>query len=171
MNEKFVKMLSPVACAVHDKLSCGTDTFEIKYAPSVKAEEDGLHESFAARLKNCFEDDLRRGNTGVGIHKDDISVKTNGLDSKIYASQGQQRTAALALRLSEIDFIKKVSGETPIVLLDDVFSELDADRCAALLECVGECQCIFTASQRLLNGADGQMHMVKCEKGTLTSIN
>ena len=78
------------------------------------------------RIKNARKEDILTGNTSVGPHRDDLCVTVNGIDIRKYGSQGQQRTAALSLKLSEIDIFKDITGEAPILLLDDVFSELDA---------------------------------------------
>lgn len=145
---RFINTLKPIVTDMHDSLSLGKDTLQIEYAPSVFAEDtSAIYNAMMQKLDDCFDDDVRRGMTYIGPHKDDISMKTNGLDSKTYASQGQQRTAALALRLSEIEFIHNVCGENPVVLLDDVFSELDEKRCNALLESISDCQCILTCAQ------------------------
>ena len=171
-RERFLDMLTPVAYAIHDKLSQGKDEFELQYAPSVKSDSGKqLKEQIAERLAACFSEDVKRGSTSVGVHKDDILMKTNGLDSRAFASQGQQRTAALSLKLSEIEFMRNVSGEYPVVFLDDVFSELDESRCLSLLECVKDCQCIFTSAQSVNSLYNSAMQTVRCVNGTLLTDN
>lgn len=85
-------------------------------------------------LKRLAEEDMWRGYTSVGPHRDDVLTKVNGIDLRVFGSQGQQRTGVLALKLSELEFIRSETGEYPILLLDDVMSELDADRRGKLLE-------------------------------------
>lgn len=167
-RERFVTQLSPVTEQIHEKLSLGRDSISVVYSPSVRAENTSLAEALLRKLESSRDEDIKRGSTGVGVHKDDISIKTNGLDSRTFASQGQQRTAALALRLSEIKFIKRISGENPVVLLDDVFSELDTGRCSAILECVKGCQCIFTSAQDVSLGQAVQKTL--CKDGKLEII-
>ena len=169
-RDRFLQRLTKSVSAIHEKLSNGADELVIGYVPSIKnlgSSIDEIREQFAKKLSESFEDDVRRGSTGVGIHKDDIFMQINGQDARSFSSQGQQRSAALSLRLSEIEFIHEVSDEYPVVLLDDVFSELDEGRCKALLSCMGECQCIFTSAQ-LPDFGDGQMSVFRCENGHIT---
>ena len=91
-----------------------------------------------AALGGALEDDLRRGSTSVGPHRDDRSITVQGTDARSFASQGQQRTAVVSLKLAESDLIEARSGQRPILLLDDVLSELDPTRRGALLARVGE---------------------------------
>ena len=108
------------------------------------------------RLENNYEKDLRLGYTTVGPHRDDLDVLIGGVDAKAYASQGQTRTAALALKLSEVQIFKALSGEYPILVLDDVMSELDLTRRRKLLKRIEELQTILTCThaERVLYGAD-----------------
>ena len=88
-------------------------------------------------MQNSRGLDVRRGLTGVGPHRDDLWLELGGRDARAFASQGQQRTLVVSLKLAEADLVAARSGEPPILLLDDVLSELDADRRQALLERVG----------------------------------
>ena len=165
---KLLQALCPVAEDMHGMLSLERDTLELSYAPSICASDDvaEIRDAFTKKLDASFDDDIRRGMTSVGTHKDDIAVRINGEDARGFASQGQQRTAALALRLSEMEFIRRVSEESPVVLLDDVFSELDRDRCKALIGCMEDCQCIITAAQPLGVEVEG-LNTVKCVNGSI----
>lgn len=168
-RSKFISTLAPIVSEAHRKLSSGKDLFDMEYVPSVRCDDaDRLNDCIMTKLRDSFEDDVRRGTTYIGPHKDDIIIKTNGLDSRTYASQGQQRTAALALRLSEIDLIGSSTGEMPVVLLDDVFSELDESRCNALLESVSSCQCILTCAQEFIaESINADIETVICQSGKL----
>ena len=117
------------------------------------------------RLANNYEKDLRLGFTTVGPHRDDLDVQINGIDAKAYASQGQMRTAALALKLSEIHIFKELSGENPILVLDDVMSELDLKRRRKLLQCIADVQTILTCThtERVLYGSE--CHKIRIENG------
>lgn len=99
--------------------------------------------SFAERLHRNLERDILFGATQSGPHKDDISFLVNGREAKVYGSQGQQRTTALAARLAEIDLIREETGELPVLLLDDVFSELDESRQKYLLESIDGLQAFW----------------------------
>ena len=91
-----------------------------------------------------------RGSTSVGPQRDDIAVQVNGIDLRAFGSQGQQRTGVLALKLSELEFIRSETGEYPILLLDDVMSELDGDRRSKLLEFIRRenIQTLITATDK-----------------------
>ena len=100
---------------------------------------------------NSHDKDIRLKMTTIGPHRDDISFNvksesTNGIDIRKYGSQGQQRTAALSLKLSEIELVKKITKDTPILLLDDVLSELDSNRQNFLLNSIGNIQTIITCT-------------------------
>ena len=92
------------------------------------------------------ERDLKMRTTGTGPHRDDLCVKVDGFDIRRYGSQGQQRTAALSLKLSEIDLVKQVIHDTPVLLLDDVLSELDSRRQDHLLESIHHIQAFITCT-------------------------
>ena len=104
-------------------------------------------------LKKNLEKDFKLGYTTVGIHRDDIDIFLNDTEVKNFGSQGQQRTVALSLKLAELENMKEHCGEYPILLLDDVFSELDTERQARLLKFVGRTQTFITCTdERKLSG-------------------
>ena len=127
-REEFVEELNELAKGLHKGLTGGLEELEILYEPSVTAAE--------------FEQKL----TSVGPHRDDFCVKVNGIDIRKYGSQGQQRTAALSLKLSEIYLVKKKIKDTPVLLLDDVLSELDSNRQTYLLESIHDIQTLITCT-------------------------
>ena len=106
-------------------------------------------------LASSRERDLRLGFTSVGPHRDDIRISINGTDARGYCSQGQARTAALSLKLAETEIFRTLAGEAPVLILDDVLSELDLPRRKKLLERVQDIQCILTCThaERVLFGA------------------
>lgn len=106
-----------------------------------------LQEAIADELKARRAKDREAGSTMKGPHKDDLKLASGGIDLRKYGSQGQQRTAALALKLAEVDIIKEETGEMPILLLDDVLSELDEDRQRDLLGSFEDCQIIITTAE------------------------
>ena len=128
-------------------MSGGKENLRVTYEPSVPyADEERLAETLQEQLAERLERDIFRGFTSVGPHRDDLGLMLNGRDVRVFGSQGQQRTTALSLKLSEIELIKRTRGERPVLLLDDVFSELDADRQARLLEVVSDCQAFVTCT-------------------------
>ena len=99
-----------------------------------------------AQLEKCKEKDLRFGQTSVGPHRDDLCFMIQEIDVRKYGSQGQQRSCALSLKLSEIELVKKSIKETPILILDDVLSELDSNRQNFLLNSIHDIQTIITCT-------------------------
>ena len=143
----FIDELSGIAHSLHAEMSGGKEQLTVIYEPSVPyADEDRLMETLQEQLTDRLERDIFRGYTSVGPHRDDLGLILNGRDVRIYGSQGQQRTTALSLKLSEIELVRKSRGERPVLLLDDVFSELDGDRQARLLEVVSGCQALVTCT-------------------------
>lgn len=125
---KATAALEPEAARCHGQIA-GGERLEIRYA--------GPPENLAQAVHNSLAEDLRRGSTSVGPHRDDLHVLLDGQDARSYASQGQQRTAVVSLKLAEAALVENRTGERPVLLLDDVLSELDSDRRAALLGEVG----------------------------------
>jgi DNA replication and repair protein RecF len=128
-RRRAVRDLGICAAAGHAAIS-GGETLELEYA--------GPPDDLAAALLRSRSDDVRRGTTGVGPHRDDVVVRLNGRDARGYASQGQQRTAVVSVKLAEAAVVAEMTGERPVLLLDDVLSELDAGRRGSLLEQLGE---------------------------------
>ena len=126
---KAVRELEPEAARCHAQIAAG-ERLEIRYV--------GPPENLAEAVHNSRAEDLRRGSTSVGPHRDDLLVMLAGEDARSFASQGQQRTAVVSLKLAEARLIEARAGERPVLLLDDVLSELDGDRRAALLGEVAE---------------------------------
>ena len=123
-RSRAVAELAPEAARCHMQIAAG-ERLQIDY--------DGPPENLAQAVNNSLAEDLRRGTTSVGPHRDDIRVLLDGQDARAFASQGQQRTAVVSLKLAEAGLIQRRTGERPVLLLDDVLSELDGERRAALL--------------------------------------
>ena len=139
-RELFAKQLCEIIGEIHKKLSGGKEEIIIRYEPDVSIED------FDQRMKENQEKDIRSKMTSTGPHRDDFSFIVNGIDIRKYGSQGQQRTAALSLKLSEIELVKKMTKDTPVLLLDDVLSELDSNRQNYLLNSIGDIQTIITCT-------------------------
>ena len=152
---EFLDKLAPYAKEYHAYLTDGAEELVIKPDRRYEGDETEIAGILMRRLANNYEKDLRLGFTTVGPHRDDLDVLVNGVDAKAYASQGQMRTAALALKLSEINIFKELSGENPILVLDDVMSELDLKRRRKLLQCISDVQTVLTCThaERVLYGA------------------
>jgi DNA replication and repair protein RecF len=153
---EFLEKLSPYAKELHSFLTDGAEELII----SPDKQYVGTEEEIAAKLKKQlarnYEKDLRLGFTTVGPHRDDIDFFISGKDAKAYASQGQTRTAALSVKLSEVEIFRELSGEYPVLILDDVMSELDLPRRKKLLKRISAVQTILTCThaERVLYGTE-----------------
>lgn len=139
-RKKFVEELNELLPAINAKLSGGKDELRIQYEPNV-TEQD-----FKLKLQMNLERDLILKSTSCGPHRDDISFYVGDKNLKLYGSQGQQRTAALSLKLAEIELVRAKIKESPILLLDDVLSELDRNRQTYLLESITDLQTMITCT-------------------------
>jgi DNA replication and repair protein RecF len=161
-RQAAVRELAPEATRSHAEIAAG-ERLEIEYVGPAGDMAEAVHNSLA--------EDLRRGSTSVGPHRDDLRVLLGGQEARAYGSQGQQRTAVVSLKLAEAALVTRRTGERPVLLLDDVLSELDGERRAALLRQVAaEGQVIITsveagpfpadliAGARVWNVEDGRIH-------------
>lgn len=139
-REAFIEELSRIVYEIHKKLSGGKEELVMKYEPNVRAEE------FEEKMKMSLEKDIALSVSHVGPHRDDIIFSIKDVDIRKYGSQGQQRTCALSLKLAEIEMVKKIIGDKPVLLLDDVLSELDRNRQNYLLESIHDIQTIITCT-------------------------
>ncbi len=140
-RDKFIKKLDVISRDIHQGITEGGEKLEIMYAPSISLEDD-----YRDTIKESLENDRLRGNTSRGPHRDDFEVFIDGVNVRSFGSQGQQRTAALSIKLAEIALIREEKGENPILLLDDVFSELDSSRQRYLIDYLEDLQIFITAA-------------------------
>ena len=139
-REEFVEQLNEISVGIHANLTGEKERLELVYEPNVQREQ------FSLMLKKNRDKDIRFKLSSVGPHRDDLCVKINGIDIRKYGSQGQQRTAALSLKLSEIYLVKRLIHDTPVLLLDDVLSELDGSRQNYLLQSIRDIQTLITCT-------------------------
>ena len=140
-RKEFINQVNEIISDIHYKLTGGKEKISISY------ESGSGSMPLEDALKRYRERDIRMKSTTVGPHRDDICFTTDsGLDVRRFGSQGQQRTAALSLKLSEIELVKNVIRDTPILLLDDVLSELDKHRQNYLLDSIHDIQTIITCT-------------------------
>jgi DNA replication and repair protein RecF len=160
-RRQAVADLAVSAAAGHRAIS-GGEALELRYA--------GPPDDLLAAIQRLRSEDVRRGTTSVGPHRDDVVVTLDGRDARAFASQGQQRTAVVSIKLAEAEVVAQMTGERPVLLLDDVLSELDARRRGSLLEQLGDPgQVIITSveadpfPEAVIGGS-----VVRCiEKGTV----
>ncbi|MCR4585467.1 MAG: DNA replication/repair protein RecF [Lachnospiraceae bacterium] len=139
-RRSFIESLNVIIEEIHRKLSGNKEILRIKYEPHTEAED------YEEVLKKSIEKDIKLKMTSAGPHRDDFIFFSNDIDVRIYGSQGQQRTAALSLKLSEIELVKQMTKDNPVLLLDDVLSELDSNRQTYLLNSIGDIQTIITCT-------------------------
>ena len=139
-RQSFIGELYEIVQQIHSKLSGNRELLTIKYEPNVESM------FFEDELFRASDRDQKLCQTSVGPHRDDISFFIGDIDIRKFGSQGQQRTAALSLKLSEIELVKKSIGDTPVLLLDDVLSELDSNRQNYLLNSIHDIQTIITCT-------------------------
>lgn len=169
----FVKQLNEIIYDIHKKLSGGKEELEIVYEPDVSMED------YERSLTLSQERDIKLKMTSTGPHRDDFSFMVRKIDSneavdiRKFGSQGQQRTAALSLKLSEIELVKKLTKDTPLLLLDDVLSELDSNRQNYLLNSIGGIQTIITCTglEEFVNNRFEINRIFKVSNATVTQEN
>ncbi len=162
----FAEQLNEIINGIHNKLSGGKENLIIQYEPDVETED------FEKRLKSSHDRDIKAKMTSVGPHRDDFSFLIGDIDIRKYGSQGQQRTAALSLKLSEIELVKKIAKDTPVLLLDDVLSELDSNRQNYLLNSIGDIQTIITCTglEEFVNNRFEINRVYKVSEGTVNDF-
>ena len=140
LREEFVKRLNEIIREIHGRITEDKEIIEITY------EKNTSVEGFLQNLKKVRQQELKQKMSLVGPHRDDLCFQVNGVDIRHYGSQGQQRTAALSLKLSEIRLVEEITGDKPLLLLDDVLSELDRKRQNMLLSSIQNIQTMITCT-------------------------
>jgi DNA replication and repair protein RecF len=141
--------LSAASKKIHQEITGGKEEIDVVYESNVELKEDAeiQREEFRKKLLRSRENDLRRKQTTSGPHKDDLKIFIGDMDIKTFGSQGQQKTAALSMKLAELKIIKDETGEDAIILMDDVLSELDRERQNFLLSAFRENQIFVSAAE------------------------
>ena len=166
-RRKFIEDLNEIIREIHKNLTGKKEKIVLKYDYSVNYDE------FLTVLQRKREIDLKYASTGAGPHRDDIEFLVNGIDIRRFGSQGQQRTAALSLKLAQIELVKRQTGETPILLLDDVLSELDSSRKNYLLDSIKDIQTLITCTglEEFINSHLQIDKMFKVKSGKIVREN
>lgn len=139
-RQQFIAQLNQIIQEIHGNLTGNKEHLELKYEPNAEPEE------FADVLRRSRDQEIRQKTTLVGPHRDDIRFSVNQIDIRKFGSQGQQRSAALSLKLSEIQLVKQMIHDYPVLLLDDVLSELDSSRQNHLLNHINHIQTMVTCT-------------------------
>lgn len=149
-REKYIKRIAPYINDFYNGISGGREEMKIEYEPSLKLEGktvSEIKEEIFRSLSLKRKDDIYAGYTTVGPHRDDIGIFLNNIPVKTFGSQGQQRSCALSLKMSEAAMIKEISGKQPVILLDDVMSELDSGRQNYILNHIENWQVFITCCE------------------------
>lgn len=163
----YIDAFKDIALSFNLALTQGAEVLEIAYQTE-KVDPDNIKQGLEKLYKNAFERDIRLEHTSVGPHRDDLMIFCNGTDLKKFGSQGQQRCAVLAMKIAEIKMFEQLTGEKPVLILDDVLSELDAERQAALLREVQSLQTIITSTFSEIKGLD-KYTLYEIEKSNIIS--
>jgi len=169
---EFIQKISPLAKEIHEKISSQKESLDVVYQSELQGSSRQEVEDFLTKkLADTFEKQQKLGFTTSGVHRDDIKLSVDGVDIRKFGSQGQQRTAALALKLAEVQLIRQTVGEYPVLLLDDVFSEIDETRQKQLLKYTKDIQTIIATpkfDKNLLS--DDNFNMFEVSKGEINVV-
>lgn len=165
---KFVKNLSEYAEKSHNYLSSNNEKIKLEYSGINFETLEEIKTEFAKQISKSIEKDIKLGFTSVGPHRDDLKIFINDIDVRVFGSQGQQRTTALSLKLAELEIMKNETGEMPVLLLDDVLSELDKTRREKLLNFCSKTQTFITCTEFPQNK---KYHFFEIENGKIKNIN
>lgn len=148
-RSELIKQIAQTSQRIHYQLSNEKEELNVEYIPSVinTGNVQETRQVMIELLNSKIDEDIEKGTTSRGCHRDDFMMTINHKEAKVFGSQGQQRTAILAMKLAEIERMKKITKETPVLLLDDVMSELDDHRKKYLIEMVKNVQTIITTTE------------------------
>lgn len=142
---KYIQKLNFYGNSMHKDISSGKENIEFRYISTVK-DLGNIQDNFYKLLEINRKRDIEKGTTSIGPHRDDFATLINDIDTKSFGSQGQQRSAVLTMKFSSLKVIREVTAEYPVLLLDDVLSELDFNRKRYILKSIGEIQTIITCT-------------------------
>ncbi len=165
---EYIKRLQNKATEIYRGISGEKESLSIKYLSNVKyvsEEKNSIAQIYYETMKKNRPNDLYLKNTTSGPHRDDIEILIDGISARKFGSQGQQRSASLALKLGEAEIIKDLKGEHPIILLDDVMSELDSTRQNYILNKMNEKQVFITCCEKETVSRLCAGKVIKIEKG------
>ncbi len=174
IRDTYCNNLNSYTESLYNKITDGNENLKLYYQSTIYKRLDGrtdhegeLFEIYLDKLRNNVDDDIRAGYTLCGIHRDDVCALINGLSVREFGSQGQQRSTALAMKIAQAKIIKDQTGDAPVMLLDDVLSELDSGRQRFILENIEGMQVFITCcDSRAVKAAEGKLFTVS--RGSVT---
>lgn len=167
-RKSFIEKIGPIAKKNHHRISSGKENLSVKYNPNINISNKSSND-LEALFKEARNEDLNRRTTTIGPHKDDLSIFINDMEIRSFGSQGQKRSAAISLKLSEIELIYEEKDEYPVVLLDDIFSELDIQRQKMLLDNLKGIQTFVTTTENI--DIDKESKVYNIENAIISMIN
>lgn len=176
IRDTYCNNLNSYTESLYNKITDGNETLKLYYQSTIYKRLEGrtdhegeLADIYLRKLRNGTDDDIRAGYTLCGIHRDDVCAAINGLSVREFGSQGQQRSTALAMKIAQAKIIKDQTGEAPVMLLDDVLSELDTGRQRFIMENIEGMQVFITCcDRRVIGNSEGKIFSVK--NGTVTEL-
>ena len=176
LRRDFIKKIANISMEMHKRLTDNIEDLVINYKNQINVSDEDtietVYNKFFEKLFSSRQHDIETRTTRYGIHKDDLNIYINDLDVRLYGSQGQQRTASISMKLSEVELIKNEVGEYPILILDDVFSELDETRQRLLIENLSQVQMFITTAEvshkKIFNKSNTTIFNIS--KGNVVSI-
>ncbi|MBE6072398.1 MAG: DNA replication/repair protein RecF [Clostridium butyricum] len=141
----YIDKINYYGSKIHNEITSGKEKISLKYTSTI-GNLDNIKSNFLIKLKSNLIKDRERGLTLIGPHRDDFNIFINDIDVKTFGSQGQQRTAILTIKFASLKIIKEITGEYPVLLLDDVLSELDTSRKRYILGAIKDIQTIITST-------------------------
>ncbi len=167
---KYFEKLNYYGVQVHKDITSNKENIEFKYQSTIK-NLSNIKENFYEALKKSRKKDIEKGISTIGPHRDDFSIFINNVDIKNFGSQGQQRTAVLTIKFASLRIIKEITGEYPVLLLDDVLSELDFSRKKYILSTIGEIQTVITCTgiEDIYSYLDSNSKIFKVKNGIVSN--
>ena len=171
-RQRYVERLQPLFQEHYSRIAGGSEQVELTYCPDIELSSRELNTKFTEKLEQCLATDIRYGVTSAGPHRDDLCFMISGRPLKVFGSQGQQRSFVLALKLAELDYLQQSFGEPPVMLLDDIASELDRERIHNLLSFLRQRKVQVLITTTTTVGIDPDMlqacSVYRVDAGTLT---
>ena len=162
---EFIESLNKLASSIQKEI-CGEE-LKLEYAPSIKSEGLPDESEFLARLENSQEREIFMSSALLGIQRDNLSLTINGKEARLYGSQGQQRTAALSIKIAQADYIQHIRDEYPVLLLDDIMSELDINRRMYLSQRIKNKQVLITSTDTDLTESTAETKLFRIKAGEI----
>lgn len=169
---EYIDKLNYFGNIIHNDITSKKENIEFKYIMCVKNTDNIENDLFKCYEKNRNRD-IYRGNTSIGPHKDDFSILINNIDTRSYGSQGQQRTAILTIKFSTLNILKEYTKEEPVLLLDDVLSELDTSRQKYILNSINDIQTIITCTgiNNISSYINGKFKVFNVKDGKISEVD